>query len=60
MAPGRPRKKGMTPQTGTLEMSRAVTMKEVEMMHTQCVLMHRVLQKEVEAMARKWDTEKAS
>ena len=41
-------------------MPRAVTMKEVTMRHPQYVPMHWVLQEEVEAMAEKGDTEKAS
>ena len=50
----------MTPPTVTLEMPRVVMMKEVMMRCPQYVPMHQVLQEEVEAMAEKGDTEKAS
>ena len=59
-APGGPRGKDTTPQTVTLEMTKAVTMKEVTMRCPQNVPVHQVLQEEVEAMAEKGDMEKGS
>ena len=50
----------MTPQRVTLEMTRVVTTREVTRRCLQYLLVHLVLQEEVEAMAEKGDTERAS
>ena len=57
---GGPREKDTMLQIVTLEMPRAVTTKEVTMRCPKYVPMHQVLQEEVEAKAKKGDTEKAS
>ena len=50
----------MTPKTVTLQMTRAMTTKEVMGRCPQYLPVNQVLQEEVETMAEKGDTEKAS